>query len=361
MRYITSLLAATLPLLSAGEAHLIPAGKFAARDGRPTDTGNWTLTDAAGAALSARLNATAAATPIVIDYEHQTMLAATNGQPAPAAGWIKSTAWRNGVGLVGAVDWTPRAKAFIDAGEYRFISPVISSDVAGNVTGLHNAALVNFPALLGTNPVVAQLAAQFAFNPQTESSMTLLASLIASLGLPADTAEPKLLEAVSALKATAAAAGTKPALPVALSAALGLQANADEAAAVTAVTALKGASDSTHLVQLVTTLQGEVVALKAGQTEDQVVKLVDETIAAGKFIPAMRDQWLVLGRKDIAALKTMAASTPVIPGLGGQSGGREPSAGNTHALSASQMAVCTQMGIAPEKYAASLKAETTAA
>jgi phage I-like protein len=68
-------------------------------------------------------------TPYVIDYEHQTLRSAKNGLPAPASGWFKKLEWREGVGLFAVdVEWTDAAAAAIDAGEYRFISPVFLYD-----------------------------------------------------------------------------------------------------------------------------------------------------------------------------------------------------------------------------------------
>ncbi|NUZ08939.1 phage protease [Piscinibacter koreensis] len=155
-----ALLATALALAANGEAQLLPAGEFKARDGRPGKDLTWKLDDTGGVKLAVRLNGTAASTPIVIDYEHQTMLAPENGKPAPAAGWITHVEWRVGQGLFSRVDWTAAARQRIAAKEYRFISPVIEYDRAtGQITGLHNAALTNFPALLGMQPVVAQLRA----------------------------------------------------------------------------------------------------------------------------------------------------------------------------------------------------------
>jgi len=151
--------------MRGGRVQLLPAGEFAARDGRPGPGKKWRLTDSGGAALAARANAIAQRTPISIDYEHQTLLAVTNGRPAPAAGWITSLSWTTGVGLFGAVQWTAAAARQIDAGEYRYISPVITFDGQGNVTELVNAALTNFPALIGMAPAVAALAAPVSFAP----------------------------------------------------------------------------------------------------------------------------------------------------------------------------------------------------
>lgn len=334
MRLVTSLLAAALLMPSAtGQAQLLPAGEFAARDGRPGPGKSWKLSDAQGRALAASINATAAATPLVIDYDHQTLRAETNGQPAPAAGWISSVQWRDGEGLFAQVQWTPAALARIEAGEYRYISPVITSDEAtGTVTGLHLAALVNHPALLGMEPVIAALNAQLTHPAQgpvparkasptqeTRDMTTLLTQLAALLGLAAGADDAAALAAVTALKKRAEA--TPPAtLPAALSTALGLKAGDGEAQALSAITALKGSETTT--MQTISALQGQVTALQAQLNEGVLTGLVDEAIAAHKLLPVQRDWALATGRKDLAALQSYIAATPAIPGLHGQSGGQ---------------------------------------
>lgn len=76
-------------------------GAFQSKDGRPASgtqgrIGHWRL-DASNAAavIAARRNGEQ---DFVIDYEHQTLNKATNGQPAPAAGWFKGLEWREGKG-----------------------------------------------------------------------------------------------------------------------------------------------------------------------------------------------------------------------------------------------------------------------
>lgn len=151
MPLIASLLAGVFGLSAAnGVAQLLPAGDFSGRDGRPGAGRKWRVDDVQGRALAAQMNVTAARTPIVIDYDHQTLNAGSNGAKAPAAGWIHGVEWRDGRGLFARVEWTPAAKAHIEAGEYRYISPVIFYDKQTLVvTGVAMASLVNLPALLG--------------------------------------------------------------------------------------------------------------------------------------------------------------------------------------------------------------------
>jgi phage I-like protein len=144
---------------------LFPTGAFKARDGRPKDVlaGHWYIDGQVAARLIAK--AAALATDLVIDYEHQTLNSAENGQPAPAAAWFKGKAleWREGLGLFATqVDWTGTAAAMIAAKEYRYLSPVFSYDKqSGEVLELHHVGLTNSPALDGMNSLPALAAARF--------------------------------------------------------------------------------------------------------------------------------------------------------------------------------------------------------
>lgn len=131
------------------EFRILPAGVFRANDGRPANLPGWRI----DSAIAGRLIAAAAqrADDLVIDYEHQTLKATANGQPAPAAGWFKTLAWREGAGLFAQeVRWTDKARAMLKAGEYRYVSPVFAFDPAtGEIRSLHSIALTNTPALSG--------------------------------------------------------------------------------------------------------------------------------------------------------------------------------------------------------------------
>lgn len=353
MHLLAALLAAALPLAANGWAQLLPAGEFKARDGRPGPGKAWRIDDAAGARLAAELGTIAAATPISIDYEHQTILAASNGQPAPAAGWMLAFEWRSGEGLFAKVDWTPRAKAHIEANEYRYISPVILYDAQGRVTGLHNAALVSTPAILGMDAVTAALAAGYEFlHPPTapkESRMDL-ATLIALLGLAAGATAQDVTTAITALMARPAAGS----VPAALASALGLAANADEAAALAALNKRLATPDAGTLA-MVTTLQSQLAALNAQIVERQVTEAVEGAVNAGKLAPAMRDWALKLGKADLAQLNAFIAASPAIPGLGGQTHGRGVQDPNpVTALTPNQAALASQLGLDPKAYLAQL-------
>lgn len=357
MRLLTALLSASLPLLANGQAQLLPAGEFSARDGRPGPGRKWTVTDERGQALAAQMNGVIEATPIVIDYEHQTLWKERNGQPAPAAGWIKSVTWLTGKGLVSDVEWTDKARAAIKSGEYRYISPVITwDDASGAVTGVHLAALTNFPALLGMDAVVAALSSLTPTDPLEPPMKLLLAALATLLNVPDLADENAALAALKAWKLPVAP------LPEALTSALGLPIGADHVAALSAVNALK--TPSTATVQLVATLQQQVAALTAQVNGDQVTKAVDGAIADGKLAAAQRDQYLELGKKDLAMLTAILAAAPVIPGLQGQGAAAKAAAAGADrrqtitALTTDQTAIAKQLGIAPAEYLKQLQAET---
>lgn len=314
MRFAAALLATALPLLANGQAQLLPAGEFTGRGHGQS----WKLDDAGGAALAAQLNDIAQRTPISIDYEHQTMLAKSNGQPAPAAGWITSVEWRQGTGLFAQVNWTERAKGHIAANEYRYISPVIFFDKQNNVVGLHNAALVSVPAIVGMEPVVAALAALIEQPPAEKGPFMDRKQLIAALGLKDDATDTQITERIAALSALEKA----PPLPKAMTAALGLAEGADEAAALAALAKVKSSPDAASLAQM-NELQGKVATLSAQILERDVTELVDGAIDAHKLMPAQRDWALNLGKTNMAQLKAYVDSAVAIPGLAGQSNGQD--------------------------------------
>lgn len=325
MRFTAYLAAAlALTLESNGWAQVMPAGEFAARDGRPGSGKAWRISDAQGTALAVRLTAIAEKSAIAIDYEHQSILSASNGQPAPAAGWMNRFEWRAGLGMFAAVRWTDRARALINGDEYRYISPVLLFDNSGQVIGLHNAALVSTPALIGMDAVMAALATGFVDTAhfstvlsqppkKQESDMDLL-MLVALLGLNAGASAQDVTSAIKALM-------DRPLLPTALSAQLGLQPNADEAAALAALSKKLGTPDAATM-QAMTALQAELTTLRSEVTDRTVCELVDGAIAAHKLAPAQRDWAVSLGKLNLVQLNAFITTAPAIAGLAGQTGGR---------------------------------------
>lgn len=351
-----AVLAATLRLGAAdGRAQLLPFGEFEARDGRPGRGVKWRLDDAGGQRLAAELNRVAAATPIVIDYEHQTALAASNGQAAPAAGWIKRVQWLAGQGLFAEVEWTSRASAYIQAGEYRYISPVITYDEgSGRVVGLLNAALVNYPAVLGMEAVQAALAGmctptQPGRQPGGEPEPRMdLTKLLEALGLAADANEAAALAEIARLKA-------QPTISAELCAALGVQAGAPAAALLSAAQQIKGAAAAAGAADTaVAALTTQVAQLSARLACSEVDKLVEQGTADGKLLPATEPWFRELARRDIEQARAYLKAAPAIAQALGQQqsaqGAKGGQGGGTAALSGEAANVVRLLGITPDAF-----------
>jgi phage I-like protein len=120
---------------------LIPAGKFAAVDGRgPFENSN---PDSIVAASVARMPPVG----LVLDYDHSTDLAAPEGRPSPAAGWLKEFKVDNGA-IFARIEWTSDAADAVKAKKYRYVSPVFEHSKDGKVERILRAALTNNPALI---------------------------------------------------------------------------------------------------------------------------------------------------------------------------------------------------------------------
>ena len=332
-RHAVAIAACTATLTAASEVQLFPAGAFRGVDGRPEGIPHWRI----DATAAQRVMALAAgrANRFTIDYEHQTLLAEKNGQPAPAAGFFKRLEWREGKGLYATdVEWTARAKAMIEAGEYRYFSPVFRFDTtSGEVLELLMGAITNTAAIDGMDAVAAAAKLFRTEQPEEETRMTLLQKLIADLGLPEATTEEQAVAACTALKVKADAAAT------------------DIAAAKAA------APDPARFVPVETMrdLQTQLAAARSEATKREVADLVDPALADGRLLPAQEKWARELGQKDVAALKSyLETAQPIAALKATQTGGKPPAAaqaGGT-ALSADELAVCRAMSLDPKDYAA---------
>lgn len=331
---------------AGGEIQLTPAGTFKARDGRPVGIAGWVMDAAAAARVIAR--AALRKTPFVIDYEHQTLASEKNGLPAPAAGWFSKLEWRDGDGLYATgVEWTAKAKAHIDAGEYKFISPVLSYDkTTGAVLQMEMAALTNNPALDGMNAVAALAHEFFTRSQEPNPKDHPMKAIAVLLGLAADASEADITVALTALTANRAELQTQVAALTTETAALKTQ-SPDPAKFVP--------------VETVTALQTQVAQLSTRLNQSEVDDVISGAKASGKLLPAMESWARDLGKSDLAALKTYIEKNPAIAALtGNQTGGREPDGRADGDLSATDLAVCKSMGIKPEDYKATLGEQAAA-
>lgn len=304
------------PLGEDGWAQLLPAGYFSAVDGRPHDVPGqrWFLDGEIAARLIAGVQQHH--NDRLIDYEHQTLKTEENGQPAPAAGWFNAAEmeWREGDGLYVRPRWTDKAKGFIDADEYRWLSAVFPYDKrTGAPLQIQMAALVNYPGLDGLKDVAA-LAGLFSpeatpstppnNHPEEIEMEQWLKDLLTSLGIDVDG------DSISPEKGKAI-----------LSAVKTLQTQAGQVDGLnTKIATLKAQSGSQEvdLTQYVPKAMYdeavvEIASLKVENSEQSIDQLVSEAIADGRAF-AREEQYLKdLGKQQgLAALKvSLDNRTPI--------------------------------------------------
>lgn len=226
--------------------HLMPAGVSQTVNG----TGPFVL-DAAE--IEAVIAASLKSSPdgkLVIDLNHSTDLAAPNGQPSPAQGWIEALEHRTD-GLYGRVAWTDAGRTTLNGRAYRFISPVVTyARSTGKIIALLRASLTNNPNILSLKPVLNAAI--------TETDMDLLKALDANLGLPRDGHRRNRASSVTALKsATTLNSG----VIAKIARAAKLAEDADAETVVNAVTAL---ADPSKMVPAATVTELQTALNTAG-------------------------------------------------------------------------------------------------
>ena len=321
---------------------LFPAGNFRAGDGRPTDAPHWQM----DAATAARLNAALAArkTRLLVDYEHQTLYARTNGRPNPAAGWIEVLEWQEGKGLYARVQWTAAAKAAIAAGEYRYISPMFEYDASGAILSLLPAALTNTPALDGMDAVTLAAALSLFATPDEspkpeENDMNELEKHYALLGLDYDKDKASLAAALAALTEQL---GGQTTLKAALSA-------PPDAGKYVSVDVMSG------LQKQVADLQAQLTA----RTQADNAALVTAALADGRLLPAQKDWAESLVKSNPQALTDYLATVKPLAALTKtQTDGKAPpEAGKVAALSAEETAAAKMLGMTVDEYQKTVKGD----
>tara|TARA_R110002051_G_scaffold183589_1_gene253125 strand:- start:16345 stop:17589 length:1245 start_codon:yes stop_codon:yes gene_type:complete len=341
---------------------VFPEGETRSGDGsgRPTECAAWRLDASNGYPLADLLNARP--TDMVIDYEHQTLHAQSNGQPAPAAGWLTAGQFEYvvGVGLCNrAPSWTTKATQAIAGREYRYKSPVIAYDSDGYVTNVMNVAITNQPALLTLDELTA-LSAKFATQPnqkQDKQMTPLLAYIIKALGLPESTTEDAAVTALSAqvddfkTKATDAKIDIDEAKPLAALSSVFAGANnaePDPAKYVPVET----------MTQTVAALNAQITTLQSNQVDPNDA-LLTAALSDGRLLPAQEAWAKSYAKSDPAGFKAYLDNAPVIAALNAKQtdGKPDPVAGDKiTALSAEQKEVADGMGISHADMIAQLNA-----
>lgn len=246
-------------------------------------------------------------------------MAVKNGQPAPAAGWIKQLESR-GDGLWGLIEWTAKASAHLAAKEYRYLSPVFNFTPSGEVTRVLRAALTNNPALELTALASAQGA-----ELQSQDPLVELRSLL-ELANNADMAS--IVQAVRDLTMTACSAQSGNPLFT-----LG---QLEEAIASATASTTQGFQQ-----------QAEETALAA---------MVDKAIEQAHILPHHKEIGLALCRIDKGKFDQFVASvSPFLKSLRGmQTGGVAPElrglGEHSSHLDDTAKAVCNALGHTPEEF-----------
>lgn len=348
----------------SNEIQLTPAGAFRSLDGRPVDGSgsrqpDWYIDAALARAVIDK--AAARVTPFVIDYDHQTLRAKDNGQPAPAAGWFHKLEWREGVGLFAVdVKWTEPASTMVALDQYKFISPVISYDKAtGAITGILMAAIVNNPAIDGMDEVLLA-AASLQFNTFATASLNqesqmeeLLEKLRWMLNLPISSTADDILGELTKLADLIKQGQTETAAASCDLAAL----IAGQRATIASLSATTPDPAKFVPIETMTSLQGQVAQLSSQLSTINVDTVVKGALAAGRLLPAQEAWAREFGAKDLAALSSYVKNAPPLGLLTGmQSDKTELTDTGTAALSDNQTQLCKAMGLDPKDYLATIQA-----
>lgn len=251
----------------------------------------------------------------LIDYEHQSENTYYNGQPVPAAGWIKAVggleARADGLYAVN-VEWTDKAKAHLEAGEYRYHSPTIGLEYVEatqqlRVRELYSVALTNQPASVGQAPLTLT-----AVEGAGKDHMKYPAWLLTCLGLSvAQTVTDDQVK--TSLETLAANAGG-------VTRVLELTGTKTLAEAEGTLVAWKTSHEALPGVR------AELSTLQGNAAKSEREGLISEALRTGKLTPALKP-WAET--VELSALKAYLSAAPVlvpnVQGLGG-TGTTEPPA-----------------------------------
>ena len=226
---------------------------------------------------------------MVIDYEHQTL----KDIQAPAAGWIKKLIVKDD-GIYGEVEWTDKAKDYIENKEYRYLSPVLYVDDDGRVVYLQCVALTNLPATFSAKPIV---------NKHGEGFMN---EVFEVLGVKSETEAVQKIKALKEQK-------PKEVLPDDILKELNLKKDASVSEAKAAILALKQSKTAFD------SLSDELKALKEQLAEKEIGELVEMALKEGKILPAQKEWATEYARRDIEGFKVFVSKSPRVVEFKGSS------------------------------------------
>jgi phage I-like protein len=271
-----------------------------------------------------------------VDYDHATDLAAPEGRPAPAAGWMQEFQVRDGA-IWARVEWTAAGAQAIAAGEWRYISPVVevSKDKQRRVLRILRAALTNNP-----NLYLAAIAARDKGDKMDQDEFR--ARMAALCGLEADASHEQIVAEMNKKFAAKAAHDTADG-----DGDRGSDNDGDEANAATA--ALKA-------------LTVELNALKVERSRERAAVKVDQAIAGGKLFAAQREWAIAYCARDEKDFDTFLAGQAAMK-LGEDkrfAGSAAASNAGAIEISAAEREIAANFGLSVEEYAKSKNAKVGA-
>lgn len=316
--------------------HLLPAGEFKGADGRgpyaaPDMDALISLFDSEGNKLA-------------VDENHSTDLAAKQGHPAPARGWIVELQKRDD-GLYGRVEWTPEGERIFNAKEYGFLSPVFLHSAAKpfKVAKMLRVSLTNDPNLTDLKSL----------HSQQETAM--LEQLRKALGLPETADEATVLAAVTASHTAQTAHA---ALMSRIAEAAGVAKETAPDALVTAIQARGKVSatdaENAELKTQLVSMQAQLTTLATSTAQDKATTAIDGAIQAGKIVPALRDHMIARHMKNPTEVENEIKLMPSLNA--GGLGNRKQLGADDSALTAEDDKVMAMMGVDPKAYAETAKA-----
>lgn len=311
-------------------------------DGR----GPYRIADASKLAAAA-LNAHAGRIPI--DENHATDLAAPEGRPAPARGWVNAMEARAD-GIYGQVEWSAAGTALMAERAYRFISPVLIHDKQGLVLDLPRASLTNLPNLRG----------MAALNSEGSDHMDLLAQLRQLLGLGDDADAGSVVAKVKGM------CGTDTAMQ-SIAKAAGLGADATSEAIIFTVTSLATAGgDAKTIVALQSELReigGKLQAAMTATATEKATAFVDSAIRDLRVgVRSLREHYISRHAASADGAAQVEKEIGALPKLGaGSTLMVEPPAPKDGkvALNAEQKQAAKLLGIKEDDYAKTLASEAS--
>ncbi len=255
-----------------------------------------------------------------IDENHSTHVAAPNGLPSPAFGWVNALREVDGA-VVGELSWNKRGTE--SYGEYGFVSPALDHDKDGNVLRLVSVGLTN-------DPNFPQLALNRAGSPspEAEEAPPMSKAIALALGLAETAPEAEIVTAINSVKSKAATPD---------------------------ITQFVPRSDYQLALNRATTAEAALADGKKAEHDAAVETAINGALTAGKITPASVDYHRAMCAQQggLDKFKAYVAAAPAVIAQGVDPATQKT--GDSLSLNATDRAVARQLGMSDETYLASKK------